>query len=277
MDAEAVTLTTDPTQDRQDRFGRLLAYVDNGGQDAGEAQIRAGYSDVYIFNNRPFLRLNAYRAARHEAEAAERGVWRACNGVFHAPARDDVSVAEARQASAERFVRPYYSLLNRHRYSSAWGLLSRSVRRQLGPFASWRAGFRRTIGTRVNEVSVSFAGGRAILRVAIRSRNRDACTGRSVRQYFRGRWVLVRRNGYWAASSLRIRRSAVGSRGCRSLSARRRGGRAGPAGRPEVVAAAEAAGPAATRAIRPASRTTATTTAASSMAPTGSMPRTSTA
>ena len=113
VEGEAVNLTIDPTQDREDRFGRLLAYVDRTGRDVGEAQIRAGFSRVYIYDNRPFQRLSAYQAAEEEAAAAERGAWKACEGNFHTPDGDDFAVQQDSCAeSAERFVRRYYSLLN---------------------------------------------------------------------------------------------------------------------------------------------------------------------
>ena len=76
VEGKAVTLTSDPTQDRVDAFGRLLAYVDVGAIDAGEAMIRAGYSRVYIFENRPFQRIAVYREAEQAATSQDVGVWR---------------------------------------------------------------------------------------------------------------------------------------------------------------------------------------------------------
>jgi micrococcal nuclease len=79
----AVTLTTDPSQDRTDRFGRLLAYarVDTG-RDLGLEQVRAGWSTAYVYAV-PFERLSSYRAAEGAAKSAMRGVWSACAGDFH--------------------------------------------------------------------------------------------------------------------------------------------------------------------------------------------------
>jgi micrococcal nuclease len=81
-----VTLVTDPTQDRRDRYGRLLAYVDrDDGVDLGRAQVRAGWATVYVYEGRAFQRLAAYRAAARKARDAHAGVYGACGGDFHRP------------------------------------------------------------------------------------------------------------------------------------------------------------------------------------------------
>lgn len=79
----AVTLRTDPTQDRRDRYGRLLAYVDlRGGGSMQLTMLRAGWAEVYVFD-RPFRRLRSFRAAQAQARHAHRGVWKLCGGEFH--------------------------------------------------------------------------------------------------------------------------------------------------------------------------------------------------
>jgi len=76
-----VELVTDPTQDARDRYGRLLAYVDtDAGTDLGEAMVRRGWAEVYVFE-RPFRRVGRYRAAARGA--GSRGVGEACGGDFH--------------------------------------------------------------------------------------------------------------------------------------------------------------------------------------------------
>jgi micrococcal nuclease len=81
-----VTLVTDPTQDRRDRYGRLLAYVDRAdGVDLGRAQVRDGWADVYVYEDRAFKRLAAYRAAARKARDAHQGANGACGGDFHRP------------------------------------------------------------------------------------------------------------------------------------------------------------------------------------------------
>ena len=73
----AVTLVGDPTQDREDRYGRLLAYVD----DLAERQLAAGFARVYVYE-RPFRRLSRFRAAERSARRASRGAWAACGHRF---------------------------------------------------------------------------------------------------------------------------------------------------------------------------------------------------
>jgi micrococcal nuclease len=142
-----VVLTTDPSQDRVDRFGRLLTYVDGGTTDVGLAMIRAGHADVFVFEGRPFARLPTYEDVQAEASTAERGVWGTCGGDFHMPGPADETATESRSESAERFVRRYYVLLNERRLSVAWTKLSPALRGRIGPYSRWRSGFRRTLGT----------------------------------------------------------------------------------------------------------------------------------
>jgi micrococcal nuclease len=78
-----VTLVRDPSQDARDRFGRTLAYVDLGSRDAGEAMVRGGWAEPYVYGGVPFERLRAYRAAERAARGARAGVHGACRGDFH--------------------------------------------------------------------------------------------------------------------------------------------------------------------------------------------------
>lgn len=83
-----VTLVTDPSQDRIDRYGRLLAYaIRRGGIDLNLAQLRRGWAEVYVYQHNPFRRLRAFRHAQGQARRARRGVWDLCGGDFHTPAR----------------------------------------------------------------------------------------------------------------------------------------------------------------------------------------------
>ena len=76
-----VALTSDPTQGRADRYGRLLAYVSGGGVDFGRAMISSGWARTYVYD-RDFARVTTYRSAQASARAARRGVWRTCGGNF---------------------------------------------------------------------------------------------------------------------------------------------------------------------------------------------------
>lgn len=77
-----VTLTTDPTQARADRYDRPLVYVSAGGVDFGRTMISSGWAKVYA-TSPPFARAAGYRRAQASAKAARRGAWRTCGGNFH--------------------------------------------------------------------------------------------------------------------------------------------------------------------------------------------------
>jgi len=63
-----------------------------------------------------------------------------------------------------------------------------------------KAGYRRSLGTLVRSSRARLSGRGAVVRVSLRSRDRDACNGRVVRPYFRGRWVLAPRGDSWVAA-----------------------------------------------------------------------------
>lgn len=78
-----VVLVADPSGDRVDRFGRILAYVDADGRDLGEQQIADGWAKVYAYRDRRFQRRARYERVAREARAAGRGVHGVCAGDFH--------------------------------------------------------------------------------------------------------------------------------------------------------------------------------------------------
>jgi micrococcal nuclease len=82
-----VRLVTDPSQDRRDRYDRLLAYVErrSDGADLGRGQVRDGWADVYVFEHHPFRRVATYRAAARRARDERLGVDKSCGGDFHRP------------------------------------------------------------------------------------------------------------------------------------------------------------------------------------------------
>ncbi|HET8976179.1 MAG TPA: thermonuclease family protein, partial [Solirubrobacterales bacterium] len=76
-----VRLRTDLTQDRRDRYGRLLAYARRaGGLWLQLAILRAGWARVYVYDNDPFRRVKSFRRAEARARAAGRGAWSLCGG-----------------------------------------------------------------------------------------------------------------------------------------------------------------------------------------------------
>jgi micrococcal nuclease len=76
-DGQRVELVDDPSQDDRDRYGRRLAYAvtEGGDVDLGEAMLRRGWAEVYVFD-KPFERLGRYREAA--AAGAHRGVAARC-------------------------------------------------------------------------------------------------------------------------------------------------------------------------------------------------------
>jgi micrococcal nuclease len=80
-----VTLQTDATQDRVDRYGRLLAYVGlaGRGRTLQRRMLASGWATTYVYGDTPFVRAREFRAVERRARAAERGVHRKCGGDFH--------------------------------------------------------------------------------------------------------------------------------------------------------------------------------------------------
>ena len=79
---QRVALIPDPTQDRTDRYGRTLAYLDKAdGWDYSIEAARAGAAHSYVYHGRPAARAGEIAAAEQEAKAAQRGLWGApCYG-----------------------------------------------------------------------------------------------------------------------------------------------------------------------------------------------------
>jgi micrococcal nuclease len=83
-----VVLVTDPSQDAEDKYGRLLAYID-AAMDPGRSYqaelLSQGWAKVYVLDGRPIDRLGAFRGAAASAQRERRGVWRSCGGDFRRP------------------------------------------------------------------------------------------------------------------------------------------------------------------------------------------------
>jgi micrococcal nuclease len=83
-DGRRVTLVTDPTQDRFDRYGRLLAYaIRQGGLNLNRAMVQRGWAEVYVYDGNPFKLVRSFRRAARAARMEDRGVWGRCGGNFH--------------------------------------------------------------------------------------------------------------------------------------------------------------------------------------------------
>jgi hypothetical protein len=151
-------------------------------------------------------RLPGYRLAAENANRANAGVYGRCESDFHFSREEEL---REKRRSADDFVRGYYKIVSHRRYFDAWHMLSRPVRRQLGPYNTWKAGHRRTIGASVTSSRVRLSHGRAVVSISLRTRDRDACNGRVVAQRFRGTWILAPRGGDgWVAARVRMHKVA---------------------------------------------------------------------
>jgi micrococcal nuclease len=82
-DHHRVKLVTDPTQDRRDRYGRQLAYVNViRGPSLQLAILRKGWAKVYVYGGKAFERVEQFRRAEDAARAADRGSWSLCGPGF---------------------------------------------------------------------------------------------------------------------------------------------------------------------------------------------------
>jgi endonuclease YncB( thermonuclease family) len=203
----AVSLVSDPTQPARDRFGRSLFYVDrDDGVDAGRELLRSGWAEVLVVGNE-FQRVGPYRGAVRDARRSGAGVNGPCAGDF---SRSRENELRERELSAVAFMRRYYGRVSNRRFVAAWGMLARPVRRDIGPFRAWRAGYRGSLGASVRSARARLSGGRTVVSVHLAGRHRDACSGRVVRRHFRGQWVLAPRRGSWVAVRTRMRKTRGG-------------------------------------------------------------------
>ncbi len=81
-----VRLVTDASQDRRDRYGRLLAYVYKPGRSGAagsvnHALVATGYAKVYIYRGNPFRYAKPFEEAEARASRRAIGLWgEPCNG-----------------------------------------------------------------------------------------------------------------------------------------------------------------------------------------------------
>jgi len=75
-----VRVTTDPTQDRVDRFGRTLAYVFAGDatRSVNEQLVSEGFARVFISRGTPFQLERRFSLQEMEARASASGIWGEC-------------------------------------------------------------------------------------------------------------------------------------------------------------------------------------------------------
>ncbi|MDQ5894576.1 MAG: Thermonuclease family protein [Actinomycetota bacterium] len=75
---QQVRVTSDPTQDRRDHYGRLLAYIDRGNHDLGFTMVKRGLASAYPYDG-PFQRYPRYAKADQLAQNENRGSWANCD------------------------------------------------------------------------------------------------------------------------------------------------------------------------------------------------------
>lgn len=73
-----VRLVSDPTQQRVDRYGRILRYVMKGRTDVDRTLVGRGAARVYVYAYKPFTRTHSYRVAQRAARHHHRGLWGQC-------------------------------------------------------------------------------------------------------------------------------------------------------------------------------------------------------
>lgn len=184
--------------------GRAHYYADrDDGVDLGLEQVRAGWTET-VGVERSFARMDAYVDAEDDAET---GVWQHCDGDFHRTRADE---GAERRASAVTFIERYYRLIGLRRFATAWAMVGRRARRDIGSFASWKAGHRRSLGSTVTSARARLSGSRAVVVISLRTRDRDACSGREVVQRFRGSWNLAPRGDGWVAIRAHIHKVGGG-------------------------------------------------------------------
>ena len=74
----AVRLQTDPGHEREDSFGRLLAYIWVGDEPlVNQRLVGEGFATVFI-KGRPFTRAREFQAREADARARGIGLWGSC-------------------------------------------------------------------------------------------------------------------------------------------------------------------------------------------------------
>lgn len=199
---QTVELETDPSVPAVDDFGRSWFYVDRAdGLDAGLELVRRGWATVV--DDPPFARLSSYLDAEDEALD---GVWADCDGDFHLTRAEQSR--ELRRAG-RAFVLRYYRRVSGNRFRAAWRMLGGPVKRQLGHgYRRWRSSHRGSLGVSARTARARVSGGRVVVDVRLRSRDRDVCDGRVVVQRFRGAVVVAPRAGSYVVVKFRIHKTA---------------------------------------------------------------------
>jgi micrococcal nuclease len=77
---KSVTVTTDPSQDTTDRYGRTLAYLTlSDGRDFSVMAAEAGAGRSYVYAGKPVAKHSQIRKAEQQARTAHVGLWASCD------------------------------------------------------------------------------------------------------------------------------------------------------------------------------------------------------
>jgi endonuclease YncB( thermonuclease family) len=201
----SVTLVSDPIIEQFAPPGnRPLFYVDrDDGVDVGLEMVRAGWAEIWELSD--FLRSSAYMATEQSAQRFQQGAWIRCGGDFHLNRGEEL---RRRRRSVLAFVRRYYRRLSNDQYVGAWRMLGARRRAQVRPFWRWKAGYRGSLSVSVVAARARLAGARrAVVSVRLRARDRDACSGATVRQRFAGNVIVAPRRDSWIIVKFQMRKT----------------------------------------------------------------------
>lgn len=123
-----VRLTTDPSQDTTDRYGRLLAYAQIGRRQLNVTMISRGWAKVYVYRGKRFRQYSRFARAERRARRAERGVWGQCGGDFHTTASALVAARRSRSNTVRVLASGRVSYVGRFRPGTRDNRLRRAIR-----------------------------------------------------------------------------------------------------------------------------------------------------
>ena len=74
VDGKQVVFTFDESQDKQDRYGRLLGYIESEGQDIGNVLVKEGFAQEFTYR-KAHANQSLYRASQDFAQQGTFGMW----------------------------------------------------------------------------------------------------------------------------------------------------------------------------------------------------------
>jgi hypothetical protein len=86
-------------------------------------------------------------------------------------------------------------------------MLGAGRKAQLRPYRQWKTAYKGSLSTTVLAAKARLSGGRAVVSVRLRARDRDVCSKRVVRQYFRGTVTVAPKRESWVIVRFKIRKT----------------------------------------------------------------------